>query len=205
MSGHSPDDGPVLVINAELPSASADGCAPAAERTFVDLYREHFGFVWRILRRLGVPADALEDAAQEVFLVLHRRLAGLGPEVSPRSWLFGTARRVAADLRRGQHRRERRLHALAVVENGDRRNQPIEQAEAAEFVQRFLERLDPDKRMVLVLADLEGMTAPEIAEALEVKLNTVYSRLRAARAEFERAVADDERDSKTRSSVPCSR
>lgn len=186
------------------PSASAGPAAPAG-RAFTELYREHFGFVWRILRRLGVPADALEDAAQEVFLVLHRRLAGLGPHVSLRSWLFGTARRVAADVRRGQHRRERRLHALAVVEADGRASLPSEQAEAADFVAKFLDRLDPDKRMVFVLADLEGMTAPEIAEALEVKLNTVYSRLRAARAEFERAVVDDQRARAQRSPVPCSR
>jgi RNA polymerase sigma-70 factor, ECF subfamily len=190
VSGHGHVDGPVFVMEAEPQPVSAGVFAPAAERAFEAVYREHFGFVWRILRRLGVPTEALEDAAQEVFLVLHRRRAGLGPDVSLRSWLFGTARRVAADVRRGQHRRERRLQALAVV-HGDRANElPAEQAEAAEFVQRFLERLDPDKRMVFVLADLEGMTAPEIAGAIDVKLNTVYSRLRAARAEFERSVAD---------------
>ena len=164
-------------------------------RAFVPVYRAHFGFVWRILRRLGVPNDQLDDAAQDVFIVLHRRLAGLAPEVSLRSWLFGTARRVAADLRRGQHRRERRLQALADVAHEAPR--PGAQAEAVDFVRRFLDRLDPDRRMIFVLADLEGLTAPEIAEALEVKLNTVYSRLRSARAEFERAVAEDAREERS--------
>lgn len=188
-------------MKAQPPPAAAD-FASAELRAFVPVYREHFGFVWRILRRLGVAPDQLDDATQEVFLVLHRRLAGLGAEVSLRSWLFGTARRVAADQRRGQHRRERRLQALAIVEAERGAPGPGEQAEAVDFVQRFLARLDGDRRMVFVLADLEGMTAPEIAEALEVKLNTVYSRLRSARAEFERAVADDARSE--RSEGPCS-
>lgn len=180
----------------------ADALAPAAERPFAELYRQHVAFVWRILRRLGVPDEAREDAVQEVFLVLHRRRGGLAAEVSLRSWLFGTARRVAADVRRGQHRRERRVRALAVVEGEARHDRPVARAEAADLVQRFLDRLDPDKRMVFVLADIEGMTAPEIADALEVKLNTVYSRLRAARAEFERVVAEDEEE---RRSGPWSR
>jgi RNA polymerase sigma-70 factor (ECF subfamily) len=191
----------ILTMKAQPPPAAAD-FASAELRAFVPVYREHFGFVWRILRRLGVAPDQLDDATQEVFLVLHRRLAGLGAEVSLRSWLFGTARRVAADQRRGQHRRERRLQALAIVEAERGAPGPGEQAEAVDFVQRFLARLDGDRRMVFVLADLEGMTAPEIAEALEVKLNTVYSRLRSARAEFERAVADDARSE--RSEGPCS-
>lgn len=164
-----------------------------AQREFISVYHAHFDLVWRILRRLGVPFDQLEDAAQDVFLVLHRRLPGLDPNISLRSWLFGTARRVASDFRRGLRRHARRVQAFAVVHDHPPRERASERVEAVDFVQRFLERLDPDKRMVFVLADLEGFTAPEIAEALDVKLNTVYSRLRAARAEFERAIAEVDR------------
>jgi RNA polymerase sigma-70 factor (ECF subfamily) len=177
------------MTKAATEPASPDDLASAAARDFVAVYRAQFGFVWRILRRLGVADDALEDAAQEVFFVLHRRLAEIGPQTPLRSWLFGTARRVAADARRGAHRRERRLQALAAVAPEPRAG-PEARAEAVDLVQRFLARLDPDRRMVFILADLEGMTAPEISAALDVKLNTVYSRLRTARAEFERAVAD---------------
>jgi RNA polymerase sigma-70 factor (ECF subfamily) len=165
-----------------------------AQRKFVAVYHAHFDLVWRILRRLGVPADQLEDAAQDVFLVLHRRLPELAPTISLRSWLFGTARRVASDCRRGLRRHERRVQALTVVTDWQPRERVAERAEATDFVQRFLDRLDQDKRMVFILADLEGFTAPEIAEALEVKLNTVYSRLRAARAEFERAITEADKD-----------
>lgn len=181
----------LVVAKALSPSVPADAQTSAAERPFAELYRQHAAFVWRILRRLGVPDDTLEDAVQEVFLVLHRRRDGLASHVSLRSWLFGTARRVAADARRGRHRHARRLQALAIVEGELRYERPVARAEAADLVHRFLDRLDPDKRMVFVLADIEGMTAPEIADALGVKLNTVYSRLRAARAEFERVVTDD--------------
>lgn len=165
-----------------------------AQRGFVTVYYAYFDLVWRILRRLGVPQDQLEDAAQDVFLVLHRRLPDLDPQISLRSWLFGTARRVASDFRRGLRRHERRLQAFAVVHAHHARERLAERAEAADFVQRFLDRLDPDKRMVFILADLEGFTAPEIAQSLEVKLNTVYSRLRVARAEFERAIAEPDAD-----------
>lgn len=164
-----------------------------AQRGFATVYYAYFDLVWRILRRLGVPYDQLEDAAQDVFLVLHRRLPGLDPQISLRSWLFGTARRVASDFRRGLRRHERRIQAFAVVHTHQPRERVAERAEAADFVQRFLDSLDNDKRMVFILADLEGFTAPEISQALDVKLNTVYSRLRAARAEFERAIAETER------------
>lgn len=163
-----------------------------AQRGFVTVYYAYFDLVWRILRRLGVPHDQLEDATQDVFLVLHRRLPGLDPQISLRSWLFGTARRVASDFRRGRRRHERRIQAFAVAHSDQPRERVAERAEAAEFVQRFLDNLDHDKRMVFILADLEGFTAPEISQALDVKLNTVYSRLRAARAEFERAIAEAE-------------
>ena len=87
-------------------------------------------------------------------------------KISLRSWLFGTARRVASDFRRGLRRHERRIQAFAVVHNHQPRERVAERAEAADFVQRFLDSLDQDKRMVFILADLEGFTAPEISQWL---------------------------------------
>ena len=156
---------------------------------FANLYHRHHGFVWRILRRLGVPPATLDDAAQEVFVVVHRRRRDLRADASVRSWLFGIARRVAADTHRGQHRRDRKHDALPTPGDAPPLDDALARSEAAEFVRSFLERLDEGHRMVFALSDIEGMTAPEIAEALDVKLNTVYSRLRKARLDFERAVA----------------
>lgn len=156
---------------------------------FETLYARHHAFVWRILRRLGVPAGSLDDATQDVFVVVHRRREALRADASVRSWLFGIARRVAADVHRGQRRVRRKLEALPSPEEPAPLDDALERAEAADFVRVFLERLDEGHRMVFVLADVEGMTAPEIAQTLELNLNTVYSRLRNARKKFERAVA----------------
>jgi RNA polymerase sigma-70 factor (ECF subfamily) len=152
---------------------------------FDALYREHFAFVWRILRRLGVPPAQLEDAAQEVFLVVHRHMDRWDPDM-PRSWLFGIARRVASDTRRGRDRADRKLRALALV--GDRSSaDPSGRVDAADFVARVLAQMDEEKRMAFVLIDIEGMSAVEAADALGANVNTIYSRLRAARMQFHEA------------------
>ncbi|MCX4246858.1 sigma-70 family RNA polymerase sigma factor [Paraliomyxa miuraensis] len=163
---------------------------------FARLYHRHHGFVWRILRRLGVPPAALDDASQDVFVVVHRRRDALRTDVSVRSWLFGIARRVAADVHRGQRRRQRKLDALLPPPDALPLDDTLARDEAAAFVHAFLERLDDGHRMVFVLCDVEGLTAPEVAEALELNVNTVYSRLRKARLQFERAVARHQARSK---------
>jgi RNA polymerase sigma-70 factor (ECF subfamily) len=178
----------------------APGAAPAlAEageaRSFEDLYDLYFDFAWRNLRRLGVPEALLDDAAQEVFLVVHRRLAELDERGALKQWIFGIVLRVARDTRRWLKRKSPHTqHAGAQVEADsiadDRCNGPderTERSEAARMLHKLLDVLDDEKRAVFVLAELEQMTAPEIAEALGVNVNTVYARLRAARREFEQA------------------
>jgi RNA polymerase sigma-70 factor (ECF subfamily) len=130
------------------------------------VYRRHVEFVWRTVRRLGVEDEAIEDVVHDVFLVLQRRLADYDGRASMRAWLYGIARRVARNHVRGRMRARRRLR------------------QASRLVDRFLAQLDSKKREVFELADLEGMRGLEIAEALGVKLHTVYSRLRAARQQL---------------------
>jgi RNA polymerase sigma-70 factor, ECF subfamily len=153
---------------------------------FEALYRDNFAFVWRVLRRLGIPIAQLEDAAQDVFVIVHRR-RDRWTHGSARSWLFGIARRVAADVRRSQRRGDRRLRAVADVPPPPR--DPSGRMEAADFVARVLDTMDPDKRIVFTLADIEGLTAKEIGDALDVNVNTIYARLRAARRIFKDARA----------------
>lgn len=174
------------MLSAARPPAPESVIAP----DFAAAYREHHDFVWRILRYFGVPSAALDDKVQDVFLVAYRRWADLDPTASLRSWLFGIARRVAADLRRSTVRAERRLQAVPAPTGGPGPDQVLAQAEAAAFVESFLKDLDEDKRTVFMLAEIERLTAPEIAEATGAKLNTVYSRLRAARALFDAAARD---------------
>lgn len=161
-----------------------------APRTLEEVYARHSGFVWRIVRRLGVPDHLVEDVMHEVFLVVHRRLGEFDGRVAMSTWLYHLTRGVVSNQRRSRLREERRLRlvdpkptAAPDPEAHTRNNQ------AAAFVRAFLEQLDPDKREVFELAELEGLPIPEVAELVGVNLNTAYSRLRAARQRFSQAVA----------------
>lgn len=165
-----------------------------------DVYRDNFDFVWRTLGQFGVTTAALEDAAHDVFLVVHRRLVDFDEtKGSMRAWLYGIARKVADKYRRGQARSQ----AEAVPEQAPPTppDRHVELSQAATLVQEFLDGVDPERREVFVMTEVEGMSAPEIAAALDLKLNTVYSRLRLGRAAFERAVerfGDEDREQVTR-------
>lgn len=168
---------------------SIDGASPPERVAFEGVYSENVAFVFRTLRQMGVPEATLEDAVQNVFLVVHRRLSEFEGRASMRTWLFRIVRRVASDARRSVKRRgvpEPMDDSLAY--GGTAPDTAAERNEAARQLAQLLEALDDDKRAVFVLAELEQMSAPEIAEALGVNLNTVGSRLRAARAAFEKAL-----------------
>jgi len=161
--------------------------------TFEALYEAHFDFVFRCLRRLGVASANAEDACQEVFIVLHRRLLDLRADASARAFLFGIATRVASEHRRKQAR-------TATLELPDDvpalagATDPFvaaANAQAARQLERFLVALDADQRAVFMLVELEDFSVPEVCEALGAKLNTVYSRLRLARARFVRFLSEE--------------
>jgi RNA polymerase sigma-70 factor (ECF subfamily) len=161
---------------------------PSAE--FEAVYREYFRFVWRCIKRLGIEGPAIDDVVQETFLVVHRRLADFEGRSSTKTWLYGIVRRVIADHRRTQRRKPAADADLDRVQDDVDRG-PEARAEHAEQVvllHRVLGLLDDEKREVLILAEFEGMTMAEIAEALDVNPNTISSRLRAARQRFEEAL-----------------
>ena len=179
-------------MDAAAHRAVVKGASPDASvaHSFEALYSQHFDFVWRSLRRLGVRPALVEDAVQDTFVVLHRRLANLREGASPKAFLFGIALRVAHDYRRSARRKGAdRLDVDAAVSKDAGPFDRAVKAEAVRLIERFLESLDQDKRAVFALAELEEMTAPEISEALGVNLNTVYSRLRMARERFVAFVA----------------
>lgn len=159
--------------------------------TLEHIYDAHFDFVWRSARRMGVGSSHVDDVVQEVFLVAHRRLADFERRSTVKTWLFGITLRVVSDHRRTL----RRKGGLAPLPEGLPAPDEAGPAARTEHKQRvallhaLLDTLDEEKRAVFVLSELEQMTAPEIAEALGIKLNTVYSRLRAARKKFEEALA----------------
>ena len=164
------------------------GAAPAL-RDFDALFVENYGFVCRVLRSMGVDAASVEDRAQDVFVVLHRRIGEYEEGRDIRSWLWGIARRVASTHERTQIRAERKLRALPDAPAAGGPEEQVRLKEDAQFVADVLAAMSEDQRQVFVLTEVESMSAPEIAEVLGVKLNTVYSRLRTARSRFRDAVA----------------
>jgi len=154
------------------------------------IVRDYSAMVQGALRQLGVEPAMLEDAGQEVFLVLARRFAEYDAQRSLASWLWGIARGVASTQRRSLYRRRRLESAVAAEPEPRPRSLDdlVARGQAREMMRRFLDSLDEDKCAVFVLAELEGCSGPEIAARLDVNLNTVYARLRAARRRFDDAV-----------------
>lgn len=147
---------------------------------FRRLYSRHFRSVWSVVGQLGLYGAAREDAVQEVWIIAYRRLHTLDPQASARAWLGSIARRVVWRSRRSAQRLDRRVNALA----DEPRSLPADASaryEAATTVRDALDSLSEEQRNVLVLTTLHGFTAPEVADVLEVPVNTVYSRLRLAR------------------------
>jgi RNA polymerase sigma-70 factor (ECF subfamily) len=176
----------------QLVAASSDAVSGAAGARFRELYEQNFDFVWRTMRYMGIPESSVDDAVQDVFLTAHRRLADFEARSSTRTWLYAITVRVARDQRRGQSRRARMLDRVRDLPHELPRT-PFEQtarAEMARALQAVLERLNEDQRDVFVLADLEGVSVPEIATAMNVNVNTIYSRLRLARGVIARALAE---------------
>ncbi len=152
---------------------------------FEELYRSHFEYVARNMRRFGVDGSQIEDAVQDVFLVMYRRIDDLRPGVSPRAFLFAIGLRVANGYRRSVRRKG--TTSLDLQSLADAARSPFEwtaSLQAGRMLQRFLSILDRERREVFMLAELEEMTAPEISQTLQVNLSTVYTRLRAARQRF---------------------
>lgn len=176
----TPTHGVTAPRHADVPAPCQD--APAF--SFDRVYQDHAAFVFRVLRALGVRDAQADDALQDVFVVVHQRLAAFDGRARITSWLFAIAVRVASTHRRRSARRgvDASEQELAISEGSA--SNPAEDHEQVRRVQTILDTLDDDKRRVLVLADIEGMTAPEIAELCGIPLNTVYTRLRRARAAF---------------------
>ena len=152
------------------------------------LYRAELPYVWHSLRRLGVRGADLEDLTQEVFLRAFRDLDRYDPTRPLRPWLFVIAYRLAADRRQLSRQRCEVAEEREAVDPVPGPEARLETKEAQALILRALEAVAPDRRAVFVLHELNGHTMPELADALELPLNTAYSRLRLARAEFAREV-----------------
>jgi RNA polymerase sigma-70 factor, ECF subfamily len=178
------------------PSPEPRARATSASPDINALFREHASFVWRALSRLKVPPADIDDALQEVFLVVVRKLDHYEDRGSVRGWLFSIARQVAMHARRSAGRSEARKAKAALTADDALAPGPEEdlaQRQAAELVQQLLAQLDPDQALVFYLAEIEGFTVPEIASSLGINLNTAYGRLRLSRRRFESLVKEHDR------------
>lgn len=162
--------------------------AGAESLSFEDVYETYFNPIWRYLSRCGIAHRHLEDIAHDVFVVVLRRLPDFDPNRPIKPWLYGIAFRVASEhiRRKGNH------EALdATLDPPDTRSNIDEtlcEQETRALVWRALAKLDPERRQVFVLHEIEEIAAPAIAEIVGIPLNTVYSRLRVARQRFAQTI-----------------
>lgn len=161
--------------------------------SFRQLYDEHFAFVWRSMRRLGVREGDVADCVQEAFVVVHRKLGEFEGRSKMTTWLFGICMRVASDHRRSAAvRREVATDDEALSSRADPRSDvdaDVERRQKQAQLERILDEMPDEQRIVFVLFELDGMSGEAIAELLDVPIGTVRSRLRLAREGFQRAVA----------------
>jgi len=172
-------------IGEELESGRADPLPVALE--LVDVFDAHATYVGRTLRCLGVREREVADAIQEVFLVVHRRLPELRNPSALRSWLYAICLRKAMSLRRkAARRREHAVPELPEASDEQTPHDELVRTRALAVALEILGDLDDEKRAVFVLYEVEQLPMSEVAAAIEVPLQTAYSRLYAARREIER-------------------
>jgi RNA polymerase sigma-70 factor, ECF subfamily len=153
------------------------------------VFRDHGPYVHRILRRLGVQSADVDDAFQEVFVVVHRKLAEFEHRSEVRGWVYGICLRVAAKYRRLRNAsREVAEEEAAEPIDSLTPAECVSAKQAREVLTAILDQLDGDKREVFVLYELEELTMAEVAQLLDCPLPTAYSRLHAAREAVQAAV-----------------
>jgi RNA polymerase sigma-70 factor (ECF subfamily) len=182
----------LLLSPACGPEAPSDVVPAGQDARIRALLVAHFDFVWRSLRRLGVPTSSVDDAAQEVFWIAARKVDRIEPGAE-RSFLFAIVTRFASDVRRRQARSRERADN-AVVEAALDVHADIEvlvdQKRARDLLDVVLDSLPFELRTVLMLSEGERLTMAEIASLLAIPPGTVASRLRRARQLFETKVEE---------------
>lgn len=175
-------------VGEELEAAVVDGAEPSL--VLADVFDLHAAYVGRTLRCLGVHEREVPDAIQEVFLVVHRRLAELRKPSALRSWLYAICLRKAMALRRKAARRREDAFARPPESKSEETpHDDLVRTRALATALEILDGLDDDKRAVFVLYEVEQLPMSEVAAAVGVPLQTGYSRLYAARREIARTLS----------------
>jgi RNA polymerase sigma-70 factor, ECF subfamily len=184
----SPDAG-APPVDGVWSDAVVDACRRGQMSAWRDLFCEHGPYLRRLLSRIGVDAADVDDALQDVFVVAHKKLSGFDGRSRVRTWLTGIALRVASQSRR---RAVVRRLGRAVLGGPPPTPTPEDLAEISHgrpVLREILGSIGERKRAVFVLYEIEGLEGEEIARMLDCSVNTVWSRLRHARAEFAKAIA----------------
>jgi len=180
----SPHEAGMEAADTALTSPASLPFERREDRRITEVVRTHHDFVWRLLRRLGVSAAFVEDATQHVFCIAARRIDDIA-HGSERSFLFGTALRVASDERRSVRHREHHHAALDDLASLEPNPEELtDKRRKRQLLDEILGAMPMELRSVIVLFELEGMTKVEVAEMLGIPSGTVMSRLRRAREEF---------------------
>lgn len=169
--------------------------APPRVEGAAAVYAEHADLVWATLQRFGVPPADLEDAFQDVFIVVQQKLARFDGGARLSSWLFAICRRVASTHRRRARRNRERTSETSADDVADPSSGPeqhLEKSRAHTQLARALDAMDLDRRAVFVMFEIEEMSCDEIAAIAGVPVGTVYSRLHAARKELAKLLAQEQ-------------
>jgi RNA polymerase sigma-70 factor (ECF subfamily) len=177
-----------------LTSVARGSSTSDAHAAFRAIFEAECAYVVHSLRRLGVPATECPDVAHEVFVIVLRKLPDCDLSRPIRPWLFGIAYRVARDYRRLARFRHEGPAELDAPDGAPSPEDALRARRRRQLVANALDALEPERRAVFVMHDIEGYAAPEIADALGIPLNTAYSRLRLAREEFTAFVKRMRRD-----------
>jgi RNA polymerase sigma-70 factor (ECF subfamily) len=169
--------------------AAVPTLAPSDERRFRQIVGANLDFIWRCLRRMGIPSGDVDDAVQQVFLVVASKLGSIA-QGSERAFLFATASRIAANSRRSVHRRDQAHNQLMQADwaHDPSQEELTDQLRARALMDRVLAEMPDDLREVFVLFELEELSVAEVSELLAIPLGTVGSRLRRAREDFHERV-----------------
>ncbi|MGE3453611.1 MAG: RNA polymerase sigma factor [Kofleriaceae bacterium] len=157
--------------------------------TFRDVYEQNAAFVWRVLRRLGVRDADVEDVCQDVFVIVHRKLATFEHRSAVQTWIYGIALRCASDYRRRAHIKRETPAEIDETQIDPNQDDVVSQRQGRAMLDQIVDSLDDDKRAVFVLYELEEVPMAQVAEIVGCPLQTAYSRLHAARTTVEAIVA----------------
>jgi RNA polymerase sigma-70 factor (ECF subfamily) len=151
------------------------------------LYDKHFPDVERLVASLGIVDSEADDICQEIFVIIYKNLVRFRGEARLSTWIYRLATREAIRYAR----RRRLVRGLAELFARDKREEPRpdwseSEAGRRHYLRQLLDRLPPERRLALVLYEIEGVPVSEIARISDCAENTVWTRLHRARTELEK-------------------